>query len=396
MNLEEALATPTLPEPTPNRRAGDWGFSQEYAPHDHNIRTITATSPEQLETEAQWRAFVETNGGVIAQGYRVRLVEMRFNQNAWTRDATDQKRAITRPSWFYRFIVEPENRTLDISDIIDSIKKARKSNRTVTTGIGAFRQAFGDTQLGKIDGDGTEGIVDQFVKSVDEGVKTFKSLRRIESLGIINLMFLGDCIEGNQSQNGRNWGRTSLTITEQIRVFRRLMKYAIDEYRPLAETIEVDVVNGNHDEVQRFQSTRADDGHATEALISLRDAFELNPEAYGHVKTFIPNLDEAYLTRESGNSIITLTHGHQWRRGKSLDWWKGQSFNLMPAGAANFLFHGHEHEFQIHSRRDRVVFCVPSMESESTWWRHKTGDVGLRGSLILTTNEGTFSNLAVV
>ncbi len=396
MNLEEALKTSTIQEPTRNPRHQGWNFSQEYAPHDQNIRTITATSPEQLETETEWRNFVESNGGVIAQGYRVRLVEMRFNQNAWTRDSTDQKTAITRPSWFYRFIVEPENRTLDISDILTSIKKARKTTKQPSTGIGAFRQAFGDTQLGKIDGDGTEGIVDQFVRSVDQGVKSFKQLRRIESLGIVNLMFLGDCIEGNQSQNGRNWGRTSLTITEQIRVFRRLMKYAIDEYRPLVETLEVDVVNGNHDEVQRFQATRADDGHATEALISLRDAFELNTEAYGHVKTFIPNIDEAYLTRESGNSIITYAHGHQWSRGKSLDWWKGQAFNLQPAGGADFLFHGHEHEFQIKSRRDRVVFCVPSMESESTWWRQKTGDVGLRGSLILTTNLGTFSNLAVV
>lgn len=395
MNLEEALSKPTMVEPTPSR-GSNWGFTQEYAPHDPNTRVITAVSGEQLENETDWREFVEANGGIIAEGYRVRLVEMRFNQNAWTR-AEENQQAVTKPSWFYRFVVEPIHQRLDIDDLLKTIKKSSskaKPNTEKTATI--FRQAFGDTQLGKMDGDGTEGIVDQFVKSVESGVKQFKNLRKGMPINTAHLMFLGDCIEGNQSQNGKNFWRTTLTITEQIRVFRRLMLYAVEEYRPLVEHLELDVVNGNHDEVQRFQATRADDGHATEAAISLKDAFDLNPEPYAHVKIFIPNTDEAFITRESGGSILTMTHGHQWTRGKAMDWWKGQAFNLQAPAASHFLFHGHEHEFQIHSRRDRIVFCVPSMESESTWWRHKTGDVGLRGSLILTTNEGTFSNLAVV
>ena len=104
--------------------------------------------------------------------------------------------------------------------------------------------------------------------------------------------------------------RTELTITEQYRLFRRLMMYAIDSFQPLVERLEVDVVNGNHDDVQRFQNTRADDGHATESAIALADALLLNPAVYGSVKIFVPNKDESMVTREIGSSIFTHLHGH--------------------------------------------------------------------------------------
>jgi hypothetical protein len=92
-----------------------------------------------------------------------------------------------------------------------------------------------------------------------------------------------------------------------------------------------------------------------------------------------------------------LVHGHQWARGKSMDWWAGQSFNLHAAQAGHILVHGHEHEFSIRSKRDRLVLCTPTMESESTWWKHKTGDVAKRGAILMLTRPGgEFTGLEVI
>ena len=393
MSLAKHLRQPVTVEPKPSKLR-DWGFTQEHAPHDVDTRTITATVGTKLENEDDWTQFVIDNGGAIAPGYRVRRVEMRHNTHAWQRQAQGED-ALTTGSWFYKFIVEPVSTTTNLDELITLIGK-RKPVTNTSSGANVFRFLAGDLQLGKIDGDSTQGIVDRLIQSVDTAVIDFKQLRRNRSLGTAHLAFLGDCGEGNQSQNGRNMWRTELTVTEQYRLFRRLMLYAIDAFAPLVENLELDVVNGNHDDVQRFQNTRADDGHATESAIALADALELNPGAYGHVKIFVPNKDESYITRESGNSVLTMAHGHQWSRGKAMTWWASQSFNWQAPGASSFLFHGHEHEFSIQSKRDRMVVCVPTFESESTWWRHKTGDMSKRGALIMTTSEGDFSDMRIV
>lgn len=190
--------------------------------------------------------------------------------------------------------------------------------------------------------------------------------------------------------------RTELTVTEQYRLFRRMMLATVDAFRTIAPEIQLDVVNGNHDDVQRNITTRADDGHATESAIALADQMAMNPDGYGHVKVFVPNKDESYLTRQIGSSVFTMAHGHQWRRNKAVDWWKGQSWNNHAPHAAQFLLHGHEHEFSIDSARDRIRICVPTFESESTWWRHKTGDVAKRGAVVMTTSNGEFADLGIV
>lgn len=295
----------------------------------------------------------------------------------------------------YRFALGPAP-TVSIDEVISVINK-RKFTPKTTDGDAVFHWLAGDLQLGKIDGDGTEGIVNRVLASVDEGVKQLKTLRKHHKIGKIHQAWLGDCGEGNQSQGGKNLWRTELTVTEQYRLFRRLALYAIDAFAPLVDELEIDVVNGNHDDVQRLPvQTRADDGHATEAMIALADALELNPTSYGHVKIFVPNKDEMTITREIGDSVFTHAHGHQWRKGKEFDWWAGQALNNQSAGAAQFLLHGHQHEFNIHAKKDRTQICVPTFESESTWWRHRHGDVAKTGAVVMVTANQEFHNLTIV
>lgn len=394
MSLADRLATPPLVEPSGKQKRA-WDFTAEYDPTDINTQNVTLSHSASLETEDDWTQAVIDMGGKVAAGYRVRLVEMRHNTHGWSRAAQGED-ATTTGTWFYRFAVEPiVQSATNIDELVKSIG-GKKTPTAQASGPGTFHWLAGDLQLGKMDGDGSAGIVDRVVASIDAAVIDFKALRKTRTLGLVHLAWLGDCGEGNQSQKGNNMWRTELTVTEQYRVFRRLMLYAIDSFAPLVETVENDVVNGNHDDVQRMQTTRADDGHATEAAIALADGLELNPAAYGHVRTFVPNKDEHSITRPVGDSVMTMTHGHHWSRGKAFDWWAGQSLNQQSPAASSFLLHAHEHQWYQTGKRDRTVMCVPTFESESTWWRHKTGDVSKPGALVMTTQGGEFRDLRIV
>jgi len=295
----------------------------------------------------------------------------------------------------YRFAIGPAS-TVSMDDVISLITK-RKFTPTESKGDGVYHWLAGDLQLGKIDGDGTQGVVDRVLASIDNGVKQLKILRKTNPIGMVHQAWLGDCGEGNVSQGGKSMWRTELTITEQYRLFRRLALYAVDAFAPLVERLEIDVVNGNHDEAQRLPvATRADDGHATEALIALSDALLLNPTSYGHVQIYVPNRDEMTLTRQIGNSVFTHAHGNQWAKGKAFEWWAKQALNNQSAGASQFLLHGHEHEMHMQAKKERVVICVPTFESESTYWKHRHGDLARTGALSMITNGLEFNNLSII
>jgi predicted phosphodiesterase len=191
--------------------------------------------------------------------------------------------------------------------------------------------------------------------------------------------------------------RTSGTLTEQVRLLRRIMLYAIDAYAPHCRRLTVVSVPGNHDEAMRLPvNTRSDDSWAIDALVAISDAIELNPEKYGHVECYVPGNDEQDVTMELGGLVTTHIHGHQYRIGKEWEWWKGQAFGGQQAGLAKLLLYGHQHHFQIDAKGDRLRVCVPALESESTWWVHKTGEVGAPGGLVFSIIDGAPSGFTVL
>jgi predicted phosphodiesterase len=344
-----------------------------------------------LEGDDAIKKFITAQGGIIPVGYKAVLIEARHQTHGWTRAGTGED-AVTRPTWLYRFRIEPDTNRQDINELLALVGKKKPTKHNPTTSELVFHFLIGDTQIGKSDGTGPIGTIERWNQSIANAVAQWNKLGRPE----VHIALLGDCIEGNQSQNGRNMWRTSLTITEQTRVLRRMLLACIDAFIQ-APRVSMSVVNGNHDQVQRFQETRADDGHATEAAIAVSEALAVNPERYSHVEIFVPELDADHIVRDFNGTVIVMAHGHQWARGKSMDWWKGQCMGRAEAQHGHLLFHGHEHEFSIKSQKGRVIVCTPTMESESTWWKHKTGQTGLQGALTMTT-DGTemFQRLELV
>ena len=394
--LEDLLNTPQAPIAPDSR--GAVVFSQEWnATGDESI--ITATSSAQL-VDTELHDFITSRGGIIPNGHTAIMISAKYNPNAWYReepyDDTGRKTpATTKGSWSYTFKVVPTaTRPQGRLDELLKLTKQKPAKRNTTITDDLFVFAMGDSQLGKPDGTdgGTEGIVRAWAQSLEIARTEWNRAGKPAVL----IAGLGDHIEGNQSQNGRNFFRSDLTISEQLRVFRRMLLRTIDTFIQ-APRIHVGIVNGNHDDIQRFQTTDASDGHATESAIAVSEALALNPERYGHVSVYVPGKDQDHLVIEANGTNFVLIHGHQWPRGKAMEWWEKQTFNNQPSAAGDILIHGHEHEFQISSRRDRLIICTPALESESTWFKQKQGAIGRRGALMFITKpKGQFERMAIV
>lgn len=260
----------------------------------------------------------------------------------------------------------------------------------------AFNFQASDLQIGKSDNGGSDGIVDRYLTAVERARDLYRRARNTQGIGIAHLMFPGDCVEGNQSQGGRNMWRTDLTLTEQVSVFEHLLYATVEAFADLADEVLVDVVNGNHDEAQRFQTTRPGDGWATHAANSVAKGLQRNEAAYGHVQIRTPEPERGSMTVPAGDTVFTIAHGHQWRRGKAMEWWAGQTFHGQGPGGADILVHGHYHTFELETTRQRTRIQSSTLDGGSNYFREQHGCESRRGALIYITRAGDVSGLSLV
>lgn len=258
----------------------------------------------------------------------------------------------------------------------------------------AYVVALGDLQLGKVDGDGVEGTVARFLASTKRAVERYKQLRADGWVGPIYLIHLGDCIEGFVSQGGALAWRVTLTITEQVRLYRRLLLEQVKAFAEVTDELYVIGIPGNHDEANRPLMTYGD-SWAIEAVSAVQDACTL-AEGYEHVKFITPARDELTVTIDIQGTIVGLAHGHQWRAGQSEKWWAEQSHGRQPIGDADILLSAHLHHLRVVQSGVKTWIQVPALESESTWWRHRTGMVSPPGIVTMVVGDGAWSSLEVL
>jgi predicted phosphodiesterase len=396
MNFTEALASAGDPyQPARRERTNaPSGFEPGIRYESSGVQVITTPPMHHLATEDDWGKAVAALGVSVPPGWRLRLVEARYDPAAWHRDEPGED-AVTRPVWRYRFAVEPDATTAE-ADLDLLVKAAKRTPRKTAapTGDKAYLVALGDIQIGKMDGDGLEGTVDRFMASTERAVDRLKALRKTQALGPIYLAHLGDCIEGFVSQGGANTWRTKITLTEQVRVYRRLLLEQVKAFAPLTDQLVVSGIPGNHDEANRPLQTYGD-SWAIEAAVQVADALELAGN-YGHVSVVVPPRDELTLTLDMCGTTVAMAHGHQFPRGDAMKWWSGQAHGRQPVGDADLLLAGHLHHLKIHDQAPRTFMQVPALESESTWWRHRTGQGGRPGILSMVVGAGAWSDLQVL
>lgn len=407
MSLSERLEALKAPgsniDPVRSPAPSGWEPGVKYEADGSRVVTLPPT-PE-LADESSWAAAVEALGVSVPDGYRVRLVEAKYDPAAWTRDEefrvhpqtnrAIKSPAITRPVWRYRFVIEVAPARIDVDDLMRAVK-ARKPVKTEATASASFVFIVGDLQIGKPDGDGSAGTVKRFYESLDRAVARYKVLRKRGSCGPVVLGFVGDCPEGTVSQGGNLIARLDLTLTEQIRVLRRIFADEVAAFSDLTDDLTVVAVAGNHGEATRVgnqMATRYDDSWDLEALAQVADVMA----AKGHdgIKWLFSGHDELHLTMEASGTRIGFLHGHQ-TRGKIQPWLANKALDRDPIGTADIVFAGHHHTLRIEHLSKTTFMQTGSLDGGSKWWTHKGGLTSPPAALTLVTQDGLWSQLEVV
>jgi len=281
-------------------------------------------------------------------------------------------------------------------------EKAVANHAPAHVGVGSgehgFVLAIGDLQVGKMDGDGIEGTIQRAFDYIRQAAGTLEWYRNTGfQIGSAHIAWLGDHIEGFESQGGKNVWRTPLGLTDQLRIVRRIMLYAATTFAPLVDRLTMAAVPGNHGRITAANgtATRADDNFDTDCLIAVGDALAMNPEAYGHVELFVPGVDQVSVTVDVAGTVIGHVHGHQYAPGKHWAWWQGQQFGGALAGV-DVLLAGHLHHFVLDTWGKLLFVQVPSLESESAWWRQRSGVPGNPGVVVALTSDGNFGPIEVI
>ena len=399
-DLNDLIAAPQATPLQESHTSAPRGWEPGVKMEPSGARIVTTPQMPVAGGEAEWREAVEALGIEVPEGWTVRLVEMRYDPAAWTRESVGDD-AVTKPVWRYRFAVEPAiTRTdSDWKELSEQIKSYKPTKAEKPTGDFAYVVVTGDLQIGKSDGDGSAGTVKRFLDGMAASVVRLRELRKTgRNIGIIYLVWPGDCIEGFNSQGGRLAWRNDLTLTEQIRVIRRLMIAQVRTFAPLADKIVLVSVPGNHDEAVRIGgklSTRFDDSFAVDAAVSVADALELNPDVFSHCSVVTVAPDELVVTLDICGTIMTVAHGHQFRK-SAMDWWAKQAHGMQSAGRSTLLISGHYHHLRVEQSGAKTWLQTPALDGGSTWFRHSAGVEAPPGTLTLVVGGGAWSDLALL
>jgi len=395
---ERAAAGPTPAAPTRVRVAAPKGFEPGVRYAGGVPTEITTDAVQHLGTEDEWRTAVEGMGITLPDGWRLVMVEARFDPAAWTR-AAEGEDAVTRAVWRYRFRVEQTPAGASADDSLAFIDRWKpRQNRTESgTDLPAYTVVYADMQIGKWEPavGGTDLTVARILALTDRALADYKAHAKRGNAGPVCLIFPGDGCEGYVSQGGRLIARTDLFPTQMVRVYRRLLAHAVTEFAKVAPAVAVVVVGGNHDESTRQVATTHDDSWDVDAAAAVCERLSDQPEKFGHVAWHFPGVDKDVVTLDLAGTIVAVAHGHQCKGGAE-KWWANQAHGMAPAGDASLLITGHYHHLRVTQSGRKTWLQAPALDNGSEWWARETGAAAPSGLLTLTVGRGGWDHLRVL
>lgn len=300
-------------------------------------------------------------------------------------------------------IVERPDRSFNVEELIESIGQVKTLDIDKLTGDRDIIERsqtwlslqIGDTHIGKSKeaGAGSDYLVAKWITSVTDAINTEVSNAIAQGwmFGGIHIAFLGDLIEGIVSQNGKAAYENDLTVREQERVARHLVRWTIKQAIHFGVPVIVSAVPGNHGETTRQFNTPIGDSADIDIVRSVQEAFDLAGYNWHTGLNFLyPKHTEGYLTYDVGDTTFTVVHGHKFsgKMNGAEKWWSGMSVNGREPGRAQIMLAGHFHSMQISNfTKDKWIVFSPALENQSTWFAEKTGTSSLAGVLTFHTDD---------
>ena len=226
MSLSERFTSPGGADQAPaHHLPNGWSPSVTYT-GDGGAEVVTIG--EGIPTDDDAAHDLATLGVTLPPGMRARLASVSHDPAAWIRRGQGldaETIEVTRRKW----VIEPappERATADIDELIAAIGKRRPTVKEPVAGGVTAVLGIADLQLGESDrGAGhvsTDDTLTALFGAFDDAVAQLKRDIKRGHVTEIAAVFLGDCVQGFLSQHGTLTWRTDLTVTEMLRVYRRV------------------------------------------------------------------------------------------------------------------------------------------------------------------------------
>lgn len=328
------------------------------------------------------------------------------------RDPDTQKPQVQTLYYFKAKIVAkvPGLRTKDVDYLLADIRKfkPRKPLRgQITNGV-AMVACLSDWQLGKADGDGTEGTVRRILASLDGLVQRLREMKKVgRPVETLYLALLGDITENCWGNYESQTFTVELNRRDQELLALDLAMRHVTTLAPLVDKLVITAVGGNHGENRKNgKSSATDDGDNSDVALAEKMAIVTshNKAAFDNVSYVIPD-DELVVVLDVAGTTVAFTHGHLARSGagstkKQESWWQGQVWGNKAAADAQVLVTAHYHHFASSDFNSRTWFQAPTQDGASKWFDDMTGCGGSpTGMLTLcfsNGNPGRWHDLQIV
>jgi hypothetical protein len=390
------------PAPEPKPEKGDWNIGVTYDPYTE-IPTDIRTPPVEEAVGNDYEAIIAGMNVRLPDGYELRLAQIFYNQNAWTRDSELQENAVTRPNVRYHFKVVQTNAPLISDEDIAASRKRVQSwklpRRIPGTGLGAPVAAvinLADMQAHKPEAGGVEALLQRLENGL-ENAQTYinrqrKSGRNIDEVVLVNN---GDPFEGIAG----NYANQSHTVQGGLRAQMNTVLDVWESYSrelfPQFNKGQFITVHCNHTQFGRqggsSKSITGDEDTGSAFLAeSLQRILRGRPD-FDHVKFTIPH-DEMNVYADIAGVPVGFNHGHKIPGNDASGfekWLNGQVRGDKQAYAARIWITAHRHHAASWDMGSAYVFQCPSCEGEgaSKWLRDMTGRYSRSGILAMLIGE---------
>ena len=330
-----------------------------------------------------------------------------FEVRTWT---ANMGAGETEQFYYYKAKIISKNpissKDFDYKNLLKEIK-AYKGQPQKIAGNSSFVVCLSDWQMGKRDGDGTQGIVKRIEQMNPDVTARIKDLKK-NGVDLANLYVfgLGDIVEGCDGFYPMQEFSVEYDLRRQKMIARRLLIKAIKTWAPLFKNVVVACVPGNHGENRKNGKafTSFGDNFDVSLFDEAQEILSENP-AFKKIKFIIPE-NELWITLDVSGTIIGLAHGHQFRTGgryshqKAVAWLSGQAFGMTDVGDSDILISGHFHHLFVVNEGKRTLMQCPSVDGGSEWFENMTGKTSYSGTLTFSITPGKtqlpWDNLRVI
>jgi hypothetical protein len=357
-------------------------------------KTVENTTQDNGEKEIVADDISAINELILAQGDDPDAVDITTKEvKSWDVGNGEQRKSY-RVSYVPR--LSPSEDALDVGRIFDRARAAKPAQRRSTAYGKALVVVWADSQTGKVD---REGGTEELIARVKSKQALLRDLA--EETGADRAYFLdaGDGVEGFEN-TGQQQFTNDLSLMEQVEIETVLEQETI---MVLAEThnyVQVAGIPSNHAQWRKGKATlgKPSDDWGIHIKKQIKNAFSLNPAAFGHVDFLLPDPWQEFLTVSVYGTGIGLVHGHQKNAPAQMATWWAEQIHGGELWEANVLVHGHYHHFQIHqdgrhplTKAMKYVIGAPALDNGSAWVGNIKGASSDAGLLtFVVDNEAGF------